>query len=68
MMAAREIRGYPVIHHNYEEKDSEWSKQGREHRGVAIILSPMFKKAYEQAGRPVPITTPLNEPNKAVFL
>ena len=29
----------------------------REKRGVAIILSPSFKRAYERAGRPKPITT-----------
>jgi hypothetical protein len=57
----REIRGYLVIHHNYEERDNDWSNKGRERRGVAIILSPMFKKAYERAGRPTPITTPLND-------
>jgi hypothetical protein len=41
----KEIRGYLVIHHNYKARDSTWSNRGRERRGVAIILSPMFKKA-----------------------
>jgi hypothetical protein len=59
----REVRGYLIIHHNYDERDCDWSKRGRERRGVAIILSPYFKKAYERAGRPTPITTPLDDPD-----
>jgi hypothetical protein len=58
-----EIRGYLVIHHNYDERDSDWSKRGRERRGVAIILSPMFKQAYERSGRLAPITTPRDDPD-----
>ena len=52
----KEIRGYLVIHHNHE-KDKKKNKPGREKRGVAIILSPYFRKAYERAGKPKPITT-----------
>jgi hypothetical protein len=59
----KEIRGYLVIHHNYEARNSTWSNRGRERRGVAIILSPMFKKAYERAGRPPPITTSQRDTN-----
>ena len=32
-------------------------RQRNYERGVAIILSPIFKRAYEKAGRPKPITT-----------
>jgi hypothetical protein len=59
----RELRGYLIIHHNYDARDCDWSKRGRERRGVAIILSPYFKKDYERAGRPTPITTPLDDPD-----
>ena len=51
-----EIRGFLVITHNYKvkpKKDGE--REGRDMRGVAIILSPWFKKAYERAGRQPPI-------------
>ena len=52
----KEIRGYLVIHHNHD-KDKKKKKKGREKRGVAIILSPYFRKAFEKAGKPKPITT-----------
>jgi len=65
----KEIRGFLVIHHHHEKKkekkskkgkptkDNEPKKRGREKHGVAIILSPRFKHAYERTGRPKPITT-----------
>ena len=51
----KEVRGYLVIHHNHD-KDKK-KKRGREKRGVAIVLSPYFRKAYERAGYPKPIRT-----------
>ena len=59
----KEIRGYLVIHHNYKKRHDSWSNQGRERRGVAIILSPMFKKAYKRAGHPEPIKTSQRDPD-----
>ena len=53
----KEIRGYLVIHHNQEKDKKKKKKKGREKRGVAIILSPYFRTAFEKAGKPKPITT-----------
>lgn len=46
------IRGYLVVHRNYETRPECLSKSRSECRGVAIILSPRFKLAYERDGRP----------------
>ena len=51
----KEKRGYLVIHHNHD-KDKK-KKKGREKRGVAIILSLYFRKAFEKSGKPKHITT-----------
>eukprot|EP00956_Cyclotella_meneghiniana_P009246 scaffold12684_cov45-Cyclotella_meneghiniana.AAC.7 len=56
------VRGYLVIHHNisketWNNKNSS-EKRGGVRKGVAIILSPRFSKAYAAAGSPQPITTP----------
>jgi hypothetical protein len=56
----RVIRGYLVIHRNYKTRPECLSKSRRECRGVAIILSPKFKLAYERDGRHPPITFPHN--------
>jgi hypothetical protein len=51
-----EIRGFLVITHNYKVKPKKDGKrEGRDIRGVAIILSPWFKRAYERADRQPPI-------------
>jgi hypothetical protein len=52
------IRGYLVIHRNYENRPECLKQSRRECRGVAIILSPKFKKAYERDGRHPPIAFP----------
>jgi hypothetical protein len=63
----REIRGFLVLHHNYNEREPDWT--GRERRGVAIILSPRFRKAYERAGSLPPIKTPQDNPRfKGCFI
>ena len=51
----KEIRGYLVIHHNHEK--DKLKKRGQEKRGVAIVLSPYFRKASEDAGSPKSIRT-----------
>ena len=51
----KEIRGYLVIHHNHDKGKKK--KKGQEKRGVTIILSPYFRKAYKRAGIPTLITT-----------
>ena len=55
-----EARGCLILHHNYDLRKDRPSKkkQGREMRGVAIILSPEFKEAYKNAGSLEPIMTP----------
>jgi hypothetical protein len=51
-----EKRGFLVIIHNYKVKPKQDGKrEGRDMRGVAIIWSPWFKRAYERACRQPPI-------------
>jgi hypothetical protein len=54
----KEIRNYLILHHNTSLET--WRKntsrqQGGIRKGVAIILSPEFAKAYAQANNPKPI-------------
>ena len=62
----KEIRRYLVIHHNHD-KDKK-KKKGREKRGVAIILSPHFRKAFGKAGKPKPITTAQKGIHSGIFV
>ena len=52
-----EVGGYHIFRHNCAPGES-----GRDHlfKGVAVILSPEFYKAWQNAGSPAPITTDSN--------
>ena len=49
----KEMRGYLVVHRPHKKEKKR--KRGLEKGRVAIILSPYFCQAYEQAGVPKPI-------------
>ncbi len=48
-----EIKGHTIFYHSCSTRE--------EKRGVAIILSPIFTKAWTSAGSPEPTTTPEGE-------
>ena len=60
-----EIGGYHIFRHNMMVGES-----GRDHlfKGVAIILSPEFHKAWKAASAPPPITTDINGPFGGRFI
>jgi hypothetical protein len=67
----KEIRNYLILHHNTSLET--WRKntprqQGGIRKGVAIILSPEFAKAYAQANNPKPIHPEDDSPYAGRFI